>query len=308
VSLASVLGLFVLIAGTSGHYSSTHVPRRDVVAIQAGPLADSNGAAVTPESLVRKLVPDALKAIPVWAADVCVDGPCGVWAIRADDADAFGIDATRLGAIDHPLSVSARDPHWPMLVPDTFINATTAPSGTPAWLIRLPRALSNGEERDLSRRVTDAGLTLASGDRNPFETDGLTTRGQLLVTAITTLLALVFGAAATVVVLAERREESRRLLLAGARPRDCRLASAFAAFSVGAGAVLLSALLIGLIAFEAAVAGALGGDALTGMASALLGLLTVPLVLGLAAGLLWRAPRSLARASRLVRDASVALR
>ena len=305
VALASVLGLVVLISGTSGTYSSSHVPRRDTVAVQPSALANSSGAAIAPESLVRQLVPDAVEAVPIWPIDPCID--CGVFAIRPADAAALGIRAARPGADTTPAIATDSDPHWPALLPSMFVAASTAPAGAPSWLIRLPHDLSIAEERSLSRRTSAEGLKLASGDRDPFETNGLTTRGQLAITAITTFLALLFGASATVVVLAERRETSRRLLLAGARPRDCRLAAAFAAFSVGAGAVLLSALLIGLIAVEAALAGVLGGNALLGLATAFLGLLTVPVVLALGAGLLWRPPRSLASAGRVVRDASVAL-
>ncbi len=311
VALASVLGLLVLVASTSSTYASSHVPRLDVVAILPGTLADAAGSAIAPEAVVRGLVPDAVATVPIWRTDVCSGDACtglDAWAIRPADADAVGIGGTRLGTTAAPANLHASDPHWPALVPGIFAAATGTPAGTPSWLIRLPRDLSASEARSLSRRARDAGLELAAGDRDPTAIDGLTVRGQLAISGITALLALGFGAAATILVLAERREETRRLLLAGGRPRDCRIAAAFTALVLGAASVLLSALLFGLVTIAAAVAGGPGDGGLAALVAAFAGLLAVPFVLAGGVLILWRTPRSLGRAGRSVRDASTALR
>jgi len=199
-------------------------------------------------------------------------------------------------------------PSWPLALPHVFITRSSAavfgaaPARVPTWIVTAAKPISGDRARTFHQAASAQGLTAvvaadAAGPKDGFSSG--TGAGVALVVAV---LGLVFGGVATMLVLAERREESRAFQLAGARPRDQRIAAATTAlFFSGAGAALVALVYAGV----AAVTWADGNSDLAGvLAFALLPLLALPPVLAVAAGLLIRPSRSVGRIGRVPRVAA----
>ena len=199
-------------------------------------------------------------------------------------------------------------PSWPLALPHVFITRSsaavfgTAPDRVPTWIVTAPKPVSGDRASAFHKAASAQGLAAvvaadATGPNNGFSS-GTGPWVALVVAAI----GLVFGGVATMLVLAERREESRAFQLAGARPRDQRIAAAATAlFFSGAGAALVAVVYAGV----AAVTWADGNTDLAGvLAFALLPLIALPPVLAVAAGLLIRPSRSVGRIGRVPRVAA----
>jgi hypothetical protein len=196
-------------------------------------------------------------------------------------------------------------PDWPPALPHVFITANSAAlfgataGPVPTWIVHSASDVSGARADALRASADDEGLHAvvaadATGPHDGFSSG--TGRGVAIVVAV---LGLVFGGVATMLVLAERREETRGFQLAGALPRDQRLAAAATAlFFSGAG----TALVVLVYAGVATLAWANGSSELAGvLADALLPLIALPLVLAAAAALLVRPSHSVSRIGRVPR-------
>ncbi len=234
----------------------------------------------------------------------------GASGVSSDTVVVLGEESRGAAAVSiasRRLPIVYARPSWPLALPHVFITRSAAalfgaaPAGVPTWIVTAPKPISGDRASAFREAARAQGLTAvlaadAAGPKNGISSG--TGPGVALIVAV---LGLVFGGVATMLVLAERHEESRAFQLAGASPRDQRIAAATTAlFFSGAGAVLVALVYAGV----AAVTWADGNSDLAGvLAFALLPLIALPPVLAVAAGLLIRPSRSVGRIGRVPRVA-----
>jgi hypothetical protein len=264
-----------------------------LVYVMPGPLADASGAAISPRVVVAGIVPPASRVVPIWVLEGTDPGMAMAlddsWLISQQDAATIGLPTASLG-ISAPVDVGAVG-GWPRTVPHIFQLGVPRAGAVPAWLVRLPAGTTAARLASAAAAADRAGLQLVS-DVGPVSSSSGGTSWTFDLTA--GAIVLVFGVVACAIVLAETREEPRRLALAGARPRDLRLAAGASAFTLGLAALLVGVVVAGLLATTGAWEAASRG---------LIALAALPLVLGVGAAILARPPRLDGRVGRPVRDA-----
>jgi hypothetical protein len=221
-----------------------------------------------------------------------------------------GVTARTVDIASRRLPVVHARPDWPPALPHVFITRASAAlfgasaGSAPTWIVRGASTVSGARANALRASATDEGLHAVVAADAAGPQDGFGSGAGRSVALVVTVLGLVFGGVATMLVLAECREETRGFQLAGALPRDQRLAAAATAlFFSGAG----TALVLLLYAAVAALAWANGSSDLAGLlAYALPPLIALPFVLAAASALLVRPSRSVGRIGRVPRAVSSA--
>jgi hypothetical protein len=186
---------------------------------------------------------------------------------------------------------------WDSALPHRFVALADVRSTrlraaeTPTWLARLSQPAAGGVATQLRRSASAQGLTVVAA-APPFQGESSSVshwsvRSWIAASAVALALALVLGAITCAVAAAERREDVRRLMLAGASPRDQRLAAA-----IGAGSLAVAGSMLVIVALLEMLCVALfaGGEwtFLRVVAPLFPALVLAPGLLALGAGLLAR--------------------
>jgi hypothetical protein len=232
----------------------------------------------------------------------------GVYAVAPGALRAFGVPPRLFrghGIVAHP---------WAPNLPHRFVALADVPrlhlhvASAPTWLARFPGPVTPSLAQQLVRSAAGQGLavSMVQSDGLPLAPtartgsdggSGWSSRAQLVVACVAFGAALLLGAIVCALAAAERREDTRRLALAGASPRDQRLAAAVGAGSLtAAGSLLVLAVLLNIL-----LVAAYNGGAVTFMrvvAPLAPALFLTPLLLALGAAVLTRPGRDAGRIGR----------
>jgi hypothetical protein len=312
-AIALILVSFLVIGatGTAEHatFASSPTPAREhdtrVVAVQPATRSDSSGRLVSPASAARAAL---APGHPVALVELHRLARSSVYAVAPAALRSFGV-SPRLFRGHHTVTRP-----WPSSIPHRFVALADVPRShlhadrAATWLARLPRPATVSLARQLQRSASAQGLSIAvvpsdwllssSGDHTGSNGgSGWSLRAQLVVACIAFAAALVLGAIVCALASAERREDARRLALAGASPRDQRLAAAVGAGSLAsAGSLLVLAVLL-IILLVAAYHGSTLA-ALRAVAPLAPALFLTPPLLALGAAVLTRPGRDPGRIGR----------